>query len=288
MFCIQNLFKMKKNEYPLYHQILTINNEGNKEYIRTGATLNNASYISLPVILAMYNTSDPTLRKYLREYGNIEDSFLADGRLFIGEQFLKQNRIYLKNNNTSTYHPYKKGMITGARLPYVISSNQLGQQEKSNVFGLKNRNIDIEKKIVEELKKQNWDYFITINSSSITKQDYWDMTMLKFIDQLAEVVGDPGVLGAYCTEFNYENPDDRTKLVMSNHRHLHLLLKKNAKSIQIKTIKGLILSSMGRKSFRKNEFHISMYDKSMWATSYILKQYKSNRDCFSMVSPRII
>ena len=31
----------------------------------------------------------------------------------------------------------------------------------------------------EELKKQNWDYFITINSSSTTKQDYWDLTMFK-------------------------------------------------------------------------------------------------------------
>jgi hypothetical protein len=278
---------MKKSKYPIYHQILSINKEGNQEYIRTGATLNDATYISLPVILAMYGTSDPTLRKYIKDYGTIEDSFLADGRLFIKEQFLKQNGINLKNNNTSTYHPYKKGMITGAKLPYVISSNQLNQSEKISVFGSKIDSKDDKKLIVEELKKQNWDYFITINSSSTTKQDYWDLTMLKFIDQLAEVVGDPGVLGAYSTEFNYEKPDDRTKLVMSNHRHLHLLLKKNAKSIQIKTIKGLLLSSMGRKSFRKNEFHISMYDKSMWATTYILKQYKSNRDCFSMVSPRI-
>jgi hypothetical protein len=278
---------MKKNKYPTYHQILSINKEGNQEYIRTGATLNDATYISLPVILAMYGTSDPTLRKYLKDYGTIEDSFLADGRLFIKEQFLKQNGIYLKKNNTSTYHPYKKGMITGARLPYVISSNQLNQSEKVSVFGTKIDSNDDKKLIVEELKKQNWDYFITINSSSTTKQDYWDLTMLKFIDQLAEVVGDPSVLGAYSTEFNYEKPDNRTKLVTSNHRHLHLLLKKNAKSIQIKTIKGLLLSSMGRKSFRKNEFHISMYDKSMWATTYILKQYKSNRDCFSLVSPSI-
>ena len=74
----------------------------NQEYIRTGATLNDATYISLPVILAMYGTSDPTLRKYIKDYGTIEDSFLADGRLFIKEQFLKQNGINLKNNNTST------------------------------------------------------------------------------------------------------------------------------------------------------------------------------------------
>ena len=279
---------MKKSKYPIYHQILSINKEGNHEYIRTGATLNDTAYISLPVILAMYSTSDPTLRKYLKDKGTIEDSFLADGRLFIKEQFLKQNRIYLKNNDTSTYHPYKKGMITGARLPYVISSNHLNQSEKTSIFSSKTEMTESKKLIVEELKKQNWDYFITINTSSITKQDYWDMTMLKFIDQLAEVVGDPDVLGAYCTEFNYEKPDERTKRVISNHRHIHLLLKKNANSIQIKTIKGLLLSSMGRKSFRKNEFHISMYDKSMWATSYILKQYKSNRDCFSMVSPQYI
>jgi hypothetical protein len=78
---------MKKNKYPTYHQILSINKEGNQEYIRTGATLNDATYISLPVILAMYGTSDPTLRKYLKDYGTIEDSFLADGRLFIKSSF---------------------------------------------------------------------------------------------------------------------------------------------------------------------------------------------------------
>ena len=49
---------MKKSKYPIYHQILSINKEGNHEYIRTGATLNDTAYISLPVILAMYGTSD--------------------------------------------------------------------------------------------------------------------------------------------------------------------------------------------------------------------------------------
>jgi hypothetical protein len=278
---------MKKSDYPIYHQILSINKEGNQEYIRTGATYNNASYISLPVILAMYSTSDPTLRKYLRDYGTGSDSFLADGRLFIREQFLKQNRISLKTSNTTTYHPYKKGKITGARLPYNISSNQLTKLEKSVIFNSNQNPSDIKKQLITELKKLNWDYFITINTASKVKQDDWDLIMLKFIDQLADVVQDKNVLAAYSTEFEYEKMDERISLQTSSHRHLHLLLNKNTNYIQINTIKGLLLSSMGRKSFKKNEFHLSMYNKSMWATSYIMKQFKSNSDCFSMVSPSI-
>jgi hypothetical protein len=275
---------MVKNKYPKYHQVLTINKEGKKEYIRTGATLNEIEYISMPVILAMYCTSDPTLRKHLRENGTTQDSFLADGRLFISEQFLKKNRFFLKSQNTSTYHPYKKEKIIGARLPYIISSNNL--VDKSDI-GDKFSNTIEKNKIIAEIKKINWDYFITINTSSTTKQDYWDLTMLKFIDLLSDVVDDKSVLGAYSTEFEYEKLDERINKFSSNHRHLHLLIKKNAHSIQLKTIKGLLLSAMGRKSFRSNEFNISMYNKSMWATTYILKQYNSNPNCFSMISPSL-
>jgi hypothetical protein len=275
------------NKYPSYSQVLTINKEGNSEYVRTGATFNNVSYLSLPVILGMYCVSDPTLRKYLKENGKEEDSFLADGRLFINVQFLKRSGIYLKGNYTSTYHPYVKGIITGSKLPYTISSNQLSKEEKSILFKTKTESIDIKKQLINELKKQNWDYFITINTATKITQDYWDMIMLNFIDHLAHMLEDRNVMAAYSTEFNYEKTDERTNYKSSSHRHLHLLLNKNSNYIQINTIKGLLLSSMGRTSFKKNEFHISAYDKSMWATSYIMKQYKSNSDCFSMVSPSI-
>ena len=123
-----------KNTYPKYNQILTINSEGNNEYIRTGATFNNINYISLPVILAMYDTSDPTLRKYLKLNGKEEDSFLADGRLFINESFLKSNSFYLKTNNKSTFHPYQKKRITGAKLPYLISTKHLSKDEKEQIL----------------------------------------------------------------------------------------------------------------------------------------------------------
>lgn len=278
---------MIKKKYPNYHQVLTINKEGNQEYIRTGATFNNIEYISMPVILAMYCTSDPTLRKYLKDRGTAQDYFLADGRLFISLQFLKENRFYLKSKNTSTYHPYKKEKITGARLPYIISNSKPSLDKEDVKDSIKCKCTLDKEKIVSELKKVNWDYFITINTSSHTSQDYWDLTMLKFIDQLSDVVNDKGVLAAYSTEFDYDNTDRRIRILSSNHRHLHLLVMKNANSIHLKTIKGLLLSAMGRKTFRKNEFHISMYDKSMWATTYILKQYNSNPSCFSLISPSL-
>ena len=79
-----------------FHQVITLNSDGNKEYITTGATLNQTDYIALPTILGLYDTSDPTLRKYLKKYGkNDSDHFLSDGKLFISTDFLVTNHLSL-------------------------------------------------------------------------------------------------------------------------------------------------------------------------------------------------
>jgi len=287
MFYIHLITQISSIMYPVYHQILSINNEGNQEYIRTGATFNNIQYISLPVILAMYSTSDPTLRKYLKEKGSSNDSFLADGRLFVNEQFLKKNHFHLKGNNVSTYHPYKKGNITGAKLPYIISSSSMDSNPKLNVFKSSKVRNTIRQEIELELKKINWDYFITIHISSNTNQDYWDVVMMKFIDELGIHLESPNVLAAYCTEMNYDSQDERINNRTSNHRHIHILLHRDSRTLKIESIKGMFLRAMNRKRFNPKEFNLSMYDKSMWATSYILKQFNFNKDCFSMVSPSV-
>ena len=276
-----------KNTYPKYNQILTINSEGNNEYIRTGATFNNINYISMPVILAMYDTSDPTLRKYLKLNGKKEDSFLADGRLFINESFLKSNSFYLKTNNKSTFHPYQKRRITGAKLPYLISTKHLSKDEKEQILNKNKKVVSMDQLLVKELKKVNWDYFITIHTASNTTQDYWDLTMLKFIDKLSFQLENQNIKAAYCTEYTLDPNEKRSKLLIKGHRHIHILLDRDKSTIKLDTIKSILLESMNRKRFSKKEYHLSMYDKSLWATNYILKQYYLNNSCFSISVPKL-
>lgn len=104
-----------------FHQVVTLNSDGRKEYITTGVTLNQIEYIALPTILGMYDTSDPTLRKYLKKYGeNDSDYFLSDGKLFISTSFLFKNHFYIKKENTTTFHPYRKKRIKGCSIPYSV------------------------------------------------------------------------------------------------------------------------------------------------------------------------
>ena len=270
---------MKNNHYPTYHQILTINKEGNYEYIRTGATLNNQYYLSLPVILGLYDTSDPTLRKYLKQFGTSNDSFLADSRLFIQEEFLKSHKFHLRPSNKSSYHPYQKQNIVGAKIPYIITTKSSASQQQLISNSSCNRQL-----ILKELKQIDWDLFITIQTSSKTTQDYWDVAMLNFIDLLGAHVENSGVIAAYSTEYNFEPVDERILKYKSNHRHIHILLYKNKEIIHLETIKELMTMAVKRK-FNPNEYHVSVYDKSLWATNYILKQYNVTNSNFSVVVP---
>ena len=270
---------MKNNHYPTYHQILTINKEGNYEYIRTGATLNNHYYLSLPVILGLYDTSDPTLRKYLKQYGTSNDSFLADSRLFIQEEFLKSHKFNLRPSNKSSYHPYQKQNIVGAKIPYIITTKSSTSQQQLISNSSCNRQL-----ILKELKQIDWDLFITIQTSSKTTQDYWDMTMLRFIDLMGAHVENVGVMAAYSTEYNFEPVDERILKYKSNHRHIHILLYKNKEIVHLETIKELMMMAVKRK-FNPTEYHVSVYDKSLWATNYILKQYNVTKSNFSVVVP---
>ena len=270
---------MKNNHYPTYHQILTINKEGNYEYIRTGATLNNHYYLSLPVILGLYDTSDPTLRKYLKQYGTSNDSFLADSRLFIQEEFLKSHKFHLRPSNKSSYHPYQKQNIVGAKIPYIITTKSSTSQQQLISNSSCNRQL-----ILKELKQIDWDLFITIQTSSKTTQDYWDMTMLRFIDLMGAHVENVGVMAAYSTEYNFEPVDERILKYKSNHRHIHILLYKNKEIVHL-TIKELMTISMNKGKLNPTEYHVSVYDKTMWATNYILKQYSITKSNFSVVVP---
>lgn len=266
---------MIKNNLPVFNQALTLNKEGKKEYISTGATLNNLSYISLPVVLAIYDVSDPTLRKYIRTYGKDQDSFLSDGKLYINTLFLKKNRIFYKAASKETYYHYRKTKIKGQQFPYTLlkSENKLLQTVP-----------DLKSKLDNELKNINWDYFISINPKASYSKDFWDNSMLKLADILGYELNDPNIKIAYSTEIDVL-PNFEMQYKPTNRRHIHILICKNNSFIKIETIKGFILRAMNRKKFNLREIKISMYDKNDNATGYILKQLNFNKDAFSLVVP---
>jgi hypothetical protein len=253
--------------------ILTKNIDGNNEFITTGATLNNIDYISLPSILAMYDTSDPTLRKYLKKYGlKYIDYFYCDGKLFISFNFLKKNHFNLKTDNISTFHPYRKKRLVGRVLPYSIIEDDA-----------KNTNTE-RGKIEKELKKINWDYFISINTIKYINSDDWDLIMDKFIKELAIQVDSNLVCAAYSKEKSIKTQSLKRKYEIDQ-KHIHILLYRDSKPLHFDTIKSLFLRSMDKNSFRRNEFHITMFDKSLNGVEYLMKEFKSNESNFSMVYP---
>jgi hypothetical protein len=254
-------------------QILTRNIDGNDEFISTGATLNNLDYISLPSILSMYETSDPTLRKYLKKNGlkNV-DYFYSDGKLFISVAFLDNQSFRLKSENTATFHPYRKKRIRGCVVPYEVIDDT--SKKCTTIRG----------KIEKELIKINWDYFITINTIKYINADEWDYIMDKFINSLANQVESKRVCAAYTKEKSIKEKKIKRKYD-SEQRHIHILLHRDSKVINIDTIKSLFLRSMGKKSFGKKEFYLEMYDKNQNGIDYMLKEFSEDNSNFSMIFP---
>jgi hypothetical protein len=267
---------MNQNELPQYHQIITQNKDGKREYISTGATLNKQVYISLPTILGLYDTTDPTIRKYLIENGNENiDYFYSDGRIFIMEKFLKKY-WNLKSINKETFHPYRKIRIKGSKIPYLIN--------KQPPLNLKKR--DDKTLILNELKKIDWNYFITIHTTKFTTEDDWSLYMMKFMDELYNHVKNPNIKAAYSTEYSLKENDIRVSKYQHEHRHIHLFLYMAGEFVKTETIKELFLISMNKSKFNKNEYNLVMYDKSLWGINYILKEYYINRNSFSISVPQ--
>jgi hypothetical protein len=251
--------------------VLTINKEGFKEFISTGATFNQIEYISLPTILGMYQTTDPTLRKYLNKKGQRDvDYFYADGKLFISSLFLLKNNFFRKKDNTSTFHPYRKKRLTGCIIPYSLVNED--EQNCSTYRG----------KMIKELKKINWDYFITINTIKFVSSDDWDYIMDKFINLLSRHLDSKLVCSAYSKEKSIKN-NKTNKKYDQEHHHIHLLLHKDSKFIKLETIKSLFLQSMNKRRFNKNEYQLMMYDKNDNGIEYILKDFNVNESNFSMI-----
>lgn len=254
-------------------QILTMNNDGNREYISTGATLNKIEYISLPTILGMYATTDPTIRKYLKKNGQKDiDYFLSDGKLFISCNFLNKNHFYPKKENISTFHPYRKTRIKGCVVPYSIIEDD--SKNCSTVKG----------KISKELNKTNWDYFIHINTIKYISSDDWDIIMDRFINLLSNHLNSKNVYAAYSKEKSIDETRNTTKYE-SNHCHAHILLYRDSKMIKLDTVKSLFLQAMNITKFKKKEYFLQMYDKSLDGIGYTLKRFDEKESNFSMIYP---
>lgn len=280
---------MNKIHYPKYHQVLTINLDGKYEYISTGATISNELYISLPTILGQYDTTDPTIRKYLNEKAQFEtDYFYSDGKLFIKESFLKTYWKH-KSNNKETFHPYRKTRIKGAKLPYNLPSRLLSDEEKDKFFKnssnliVKNRDKQL---LISELKSQNWDFFITIHTRKLMTEDEWSYTLMKFIDLLSNHTNNKSLRLAYSTEYSIkEFVGLRLSKYESQHRHCHMFLNMVSEHIKLETIKVFFLMAMNRKKFYRAEYHLEMYNRSLWGENYILKEYDINKNSFSLIVP---
>lgn len=254
-------------------QVLTMNNDGNKEYISTGATLNKIDYISLPTILGMYAITDPTIRKYLKKNGQKDiDYFLSDGKLFISCNFLSKNQFYPKKENISTFHPYRKTRIKGCVIPYSIIDD-----DSKNCTTIRG-------KITKELNKIDWDYFIHINTIKYITSDDWDVIMDRFINLLSIHVDSKNVFAAYSKERSFSEVNSKKKYEL-NHCHTHILVHRDAKHIKLDTIKSLFLQSMNKRRFYKKEFKLTMYDKSLDGVGYMLKKFEVEESNFSMIYP---
>jgi hypothetical protein len=264
-----------------YKQVLTLNNDGNHEYISTGATYNSQEYITLPTILGMYNTTDPTLRKYLRKNGYFgKDYFLSDGRMYILIDFLTSNHFYLKNEKASTYHPYRKTRLVGSKIPYNLLLNSYKSNDK-----LHDESVVTKKELIKNLKEYNWDYYITINLRKFTPPDMWDLYAFNFIDEFSNLLSSRNVHAAYSKEYSIRDNKLKSKYDQE-HCHIHMLLSRDSKSIKIQTIKGLFLSAIGQKSFKKGEFDIKVYNSNDNAIEYILKDFDVKDSNFVLIHPK--
>ena len=247
-----------------YHQIETMNNANKIEYISTGATIGNTQFIALPTILGIYNISDPTLRKYLKENGiENQEYFFSDGKLFISKIFINRNRIQPKSVNTSTFHPYRKKRIEGSKIPYNLVNNTA---------------MKTKDRLINEYEKISWDYYITISIHDFMSQDDWDVTMLKFIDHMSKLLKSNKIKALYATElYNIFQPKTKYE---KEHRHIHVLFFKDHKDFSISWIRKTFLDILNLNKFKLKEYLIMCYNPSEKGVKYIFKQYnEQNKNC---------
>lgn len=282
-----------KKQYPKLKQGLTYNQKTKmNEFITTGATMNNELFLSTPYILSNYEVSDTTLRKKFKERGvEFQDYFTSDNKIFIKEKFLVDSKIQLIPHNKTFINSNTRQKQIGRRFPYMLPVSTMPEKEK-NILIQKSLSLEhtnpklyLKSRIIQEIKRMHWDFFITINIPKFTTQDGWDNVMLKLMDNIGTVNSNKNMKCAYSTELSINIKDKRVTKYDHGHRHIHLLFDLAGTGSDPKIIENHFLEILGYNSFNRYAYHCDPYQPKMFAGNYILKTYNAKNDCFSFVVP---
>jgi hypothetical protein len=258
---------MKEMEKVNYEQCLTSDTKNNKNIlITTGATINEQHYLTTQMVVTKFKISENSLRKLYTSKGKeFEDYFYSDTRTFLNERFLFYNKI--KTRKVSRPIPYKVLTLKQERI-YKINTKS------------------IKGKIITEIKKMDWDDFITIAPTSFTSREDWDVAIMKYTDILAKELGTKNIRIAYSTELSI---DIKNKHVVSkydsNHRHIHFFLFKDGNTVDGGQLESTMLKALNKSKFSKREYFAEPFKEELYGENYILKTYSKDSDCFSMCAP---
>lgn len=264
---------------PKLEQLYAYNEKNNQSYfVTTGATFNDRHYLTTPVIIGRYDTTDVTLRKKYKKHGKInKDYFISDGKVLVSETFLDKQNIKLIPKDKLVRNSITKERHVGAKFPYQKAPNALIRKAKET-----NKQL-----IINEIKKMHWDEFITISTGSdkFMDQNNWDNAILKFSDLLAIKTNNVDLRIAYSTEVSIDIRHQRVTIYEHNHRHMHLFLDYGGHPIIPKVIKNSFLNAMNYSKFKRYEYLAKPFEEGMFGENYILKTYNYEKDCFSMCAP---
>lgn len=284
---------LTKKKYPKLKQGMTYNQKTKmNEFITTGATMNDELFLSMPYILSNYDISDNTLRKHFKEKGVIfQDYFTSDNKIFIKEKFIDECNIkFIPKTKIITNSGTRRKQV-GRKFPYTLPASFMTDKER-NVLIQKNLSLEytnpklyLKSRIIQEIKRMHWDFFIAINISKFTTQDQWDNVMLKLMDNIGTANSNKNMRCAYSTELSINIKDKRVTKYDHGHRHIHLLFDLAGSGSDPKIIENHFLDILGYKSFSRYAYHCDPYQPKMFGTNYILKTYNARNDCFSLVVP---
>lgn len=250
-----------------FEQCLTRDMKNNKNIqITTGATINDQHFLTSTMVIAKFKTSENSLRKLYTSKGKeFEDYFYSDARIFLNERFLFHNKI--------------KTRKVSRPVPYNVIKPPRQKEHKIDTTSMKG-------KIISEIKKMNWDDFISIATTAYMSREDWDIAIMKYTDLLAKNLRTKNIRIAYSTELSI---DIKNKHVISkyddNHRHIHFFLYRDGKTVDSNQLKNGMLKVLGKSKFRKWEYFAEQFKEEMYGENYILKTYNKDSDCFSMCAP---
>lgn len=261
-------------------ELLYAFNEKNKQsyYVTTGATFNDRHYLTTPVIIGKYDTTDVTLRKKYKKHGKFnKDYFVSDGKVLVSEIFLDKQNIKLIPQDKLVRNSITKEKHVGAKFPY----------KKALISNNKNKKQTNKQLLISEIEKMHWDEFITISTGQhkYMDQNNWDSAILKFSDLLATKAKNIDLRIAYSTEVSIDIRHKRVTKYEHTHRHIHLFLDYGGKPIIPKIIKSCFLTAMDYAKFNRYEYLAIPFEEGIYGENYILKTYNYEKDCFSMCAP---